>query len=256
MRRGYWIAVGVVVVAIVAAGSAFAATNLGSSSARSQAVINDAAGRLHVTPRALSSALQKALDDQVDAAVAAGRLAQAQGAALKARIAAGPLPLGGFGGTGLGRGIVRPGLGGFEHARPGLAVPGMLGAGLHAVTSYLGITPAQLLHELATGKSLAQIARALGKTADGVVAALAARAKSRLDRAVAGRHFTAAEEQAILSRLRTVFEGLVHHAPVAAMPWLQLRPRFGPGWGHRFLRPYPPPPKRGPCTASSSCDTS
>jgi hypothetical protein len=250
MRRRYWIAAGVVVVAIVAAGSAFAATKLESPSARSQAVIKDAAGRLHVTPGALSSALRNAIDDQIDAAVAAGRLTKAQGDAMKARIDGGPLPLDGFGGFGLGSGTVGP-------ARPGFLAPGMFfGAGLRAVTSYLGITPAQLHSELAAGKTLAQIAKAHGRTADGLVAVLVARAKSRLDRAVAARHLGAGQEQAILRRLRTVLEGLVNHTPVAAVPWMHVRPGLGHGWGRRPLRPFPAPLKRGPCTASSSCDTS
>jgi hypothetical protein len=254
MRRRYWIAAGVVAVAIVAAGSAFAATKLESPGARSQAVIKDAAGRLHVTPGALSSALRKALDDQIDAAVAAGRLTKAQGDAMKARIAAGPLPLGGFGSAHWGAG---PPLGlGFRHERPRILGPGMFGRGVRAVTSYLGLTPAQLRAELATGKSLAQIAKAHGKTAAGLVAALMAETKSRLDRAAAAKHLSAAQEQAILSRLRTVFEGLVHRTPVAALPWMLLRPRLAPGWGRHPLRPYPPLLKRGPCTASSSCDTS
>ena len=175
MRRRYWIAVVVAAVSVVAAGSAFAATRLESPGTRSQAVISDAAARLHVTPGALSSALKKALDDQVDAAVAAGRLTNAQGDALKARIDAGPVSLAGALGYGF-RG--RPF--GLRHERPGTRAPGVFGAGLHAVTSYLGVTQAQFRAELASGRSLAQIAKAHGKTAHGLVAALVARAKTRL----------------------------------------------------------------------------
>jgi hypothetical protein len=245
MRRRYWIAAGVAVVAIVAAGSALAATKFESPSARSQAIISDAAGRLHVTPGALSSALKKALADQVDAAVAAGRLTKAQGDALKARIAAGPVPLGGFG---LGFGPIRPGFGRpgfagplpgfFRHERPGIIAPGMFGAGLHAVTSYLGITGAQLHAELAAGKSLAQIAKAHGKTTDGLIAALVATAKSRLDRAVAGKHLSATQEKAILARLHGFFEEFVNHTLPGPLRLLPFRPGFGSGWGHRPLRPY------------------
>lgn len=254
MHRRYWIAVSVLALAVVAAGSALAATKLESSGAHSQAVIKDAAGRLHVAPGALSSALKKALADQIDAAVAAGRLTKAQGEAMKARIAAEPLRLGGFGSIhwgarrafGLGRGVVRPGFG-FRHERPGLVAPGMLGAGLRAVTPYLGITPAQLRADLADGKSLARIAKAHGKTAAGLVAALVATAKSRLDRAVVRKHLTAAQEKAMLSRLHGFFGMLVNHRLPGPMPWLRFRPGL--------LQPYPVP-LRGSCTASSSCDTS
>lgn len=44
MRRRYWIALAVAAVAVVAAGSAVAATKLASPGARSQAIISDAAG--------------------------------------------------------------------------------------------------------------------------------------------------------------------------------------------------------------------
>lgn len=86
MRRRYWIALAVVAIAVAAAGSGFAATKLELPHARDNAILKDAAGRLHVTPAALSAALKKATDDQVDAAVAAGRLTKAQGDALRARI--------------------------------------------------------------------------------------------------------------------------------------------------------------------------
>jgi acetylglutamate kinase len=237
MRRRYWIAVGVVTAAIVAAGSALAATKLESPGARSQAVISDAAGRLHVTPGALSSALKKALDDQVDAAVAAGRLTKAQGDALKARIDAGPVPLVGPLGYGF-RG--RPFGFGLRHERPGMLAPGMFGAGLHAVTSYLGITPAQLRTALASGKSLAQIAKEQGKTADGLVAALLAGAKSRLDRVVTAKGLSSAREQAILQRLRTFFESLVNRTLPAPLLGMPQRPGLGFGWrSRRWDRPMP-----------------
>jgi hypothetical protein len=234
MRRRYWIALAVLAVAVAAAGSAFAATKLESPSARSEAVISDAAGRLHVTPGALSAALRHALDDQVDAAVAAGRLTKAQGDALKARIGTGRMPL--VGGLGYGfRG--RPFGFGLRHERPGMLAPGMFGAGLRGVTSYLGITPAQLRTALASGKSLAQIAGEHGKTAEGLVDALVATAKTRLDRAVAGKHLSSAQEQAILSRLHTFFESLVNRTLPAPMQRMPQHPGFGFGFPHKRWNP-------------------
>jgi len=233
MRRRYWIILGVLAAAVVAAGSAVAATKLESPSARSQAIINDAAGRLHVTPGALSGALQKALDDQVDAAVAAGRLTKAQGDALKAQIDSGKMPLVGGLGLGLmrgfgfkhgfgGSGFGAPGFG-FKHGLggPGFGFPpegaGIFAAGLNAVTTYLGITQAQLRAGLVSGKSLAQIAQDHGKTADGLVAALMAAAKSKLDNAVAAKHLTSTQEQAILAKLQTFIQMLVNRTPPAGL---------------------------------------
>ena len=235
MRRRYWIGLVVIAVAVVAAGSAVAATKLESPSAQSKAIIDDAAGRLHVTPGALSSALKKALEDRVDAAVAAGRVTKQQGDKLKARIATGQAPaLGGFGFSGPRvRGF------GFEH-RQGMfgrgPAGGVVQAGTKVVATYLGITQAALRSALASGKSLAQIAKAHGKTTDGLVAALVAAAKSRLDKAVTAKHLTSAQEQALLGRLKMLIETLVTHSPQMMLQH-GLPHGFAPGFRHRFWGP-------------------
>lgn len=205
MRRRYWIVLGVIALAVVVAGSAVAATKLESPSDQSKAIINDAAGRLHVAPTALTSALKQAQKDQIDSAVKAGRLTKQQGDALKAQIDSGRMPL--VGGHGYGFGGHWSGFGGhgFGMGHPG----GMFGAGSKALTSYLGISQAQLQKDLASGKSLAQIAKANGKTTAGLVAALVAATKSQLDKAVAAKHITAAQEKAILARTQSFIKGFV-----------------------------------------------
>ena len=81
-------------LAVGGAGAGIAATKLTSSpSQESQAVISAAAKQLGVQPNALSSALKKALEDRIDAAVAAGRLTKAQGNELKQRIESNEFPL-------------------------------------------------------------------------------------------------------------------------------------------------------------------
>jgi hypothetical protein len=223
MRRRYWIALAVVALAIVGVGSALAATKLESRGARGQAVINDAAGRLHVSPHQLSSALRQALADQVDAAVAAGRLTKDQGDVLKARIDSRKTPL--VGGFPFAFGLHFP-----------LAAGRVLATGLRVLTSYLGITPAQLRTELAAGKSLAQIAQAHGRTAAGLVAALVAAAKARLDHAVASEYLTSAQEKGMLGRLQAFFDILMQRTPP-----LLGRLGFGPGFrfGLGLLHPGP-----------------
>src|SRR5437763_3953709 len=84
---------GVAAAAAVAGGGAALAADRFGSSSDSQAVVNDAAKQLGVTPSALSSALKKALENRIDAAVAAGQLTKAQGDELKQRIERGALPL-------------------------------------------------------------------------------------------------------------------------------------------------------------------
>jgi hypothetical protein len=252
MRRRYWIALGVAAVAVIAAGSAVAATKFTAPNAGSKAIIGDAAGRLHVTAGALSGALEKALDDQVDADVAAGRLTKQQGDALKARIDKGQVPLvggiGAFGSGRLGHGFGRfgPGFGdkgfGFRHAG------GMLGAGLDTVTSYLGITQEQLRTALAGGKSLAAIAKAHGKTAGGLVAALVAAAKTKLDHAVAAKHLSSAQEQSMLGKLQTFFKSFVNGTLPSGHDLMHhgFGGGFGPGLHHQFGKP--PGSKQPPAT--------
>ena len=83
-------------VAVAGGGAAIAATQL-SPKQESQAVLNDAAGQLGVSPSELSSAIKTALEKQIDAAVAAGRITAAQGSEMKQRIESGDAPLFGRG---------------------------------------------------------------------------------------------------------------------------------------------------------------
>jgi hypothetical protein len=169
-------------LAVAGAGAAVAATQFGDPKAESQAIINDAAGQLGVQPNALSDALKKAYENRIDAAVAAGRLSKEQGDELKTRIESGELPLF-FGGGPHGR---------FGHPGPSLDV----------VATYLGLTEAELWTELRSGKTLAQIATAHGKTADGLVQALYDAKKKQLDAAVSAGRLTQSEEDSLLAGLK------------------------------------------------------
>jgi len=251
VRRKYWIVLGIVVVAVAAAGGAVAATKFESPTQRSNAIIADAAGRLNISPSTLSGALQKALDDQIDSEVQAGTITQQQGDALKAKVDAGQVPLvGGLGGGfGFGRG------GGPGHGL-GLATP--FGVGLDTVASAIGITTSELQTELASGKSLAQIAQAHGKTADDVVNALVAAAKSKLDQSVQNGHLSSTQESTILSKLQTMFQNLVNRTPPAQGSSTQNGPRkgfgFGFGFGFRSRHQFgtPPAPSTTPSTPTPS----
>ena len=87
MRRKILIATAAA-LAVAGGGAAIAASKSGSPQEESKAVVDDAAKQLGVTPAKLSSALKQALENRVDAAVAAGRLTKEQGDALKQRIEA------------------------------------------------------------------------------------------------------------------------------------------------------------------------
>jgi hypothetical protein len=208
MDRKRKIVAGSAVAAVVAGGGvAIGATQLASPSEDSQAVVNDAAKQLGVQPTALSNALKTALENRVDAAVAAGRLTKAEGDALKARIESGDIPL--FGG-------------GFHHG----PFFGHHGDELDAAASYLGMTEEQLRTELDGGNTLAQVAKQKGKSVDGLVNALYAAKKKELDQAVSAGRLTKADETQILSDLKQRITARVN----GSFPRLR---GFGEGF-HRF----------------------
>jgi len=171
---------GVAAAAAVAGGGAALAADRFGSSGDSQAVVNDAAKQLGVTPSALSSALKKALENRIDSAVAAGQLTKAQGDELKQRIESGALPL-----------FFGPRGGPHEHFGE-----------FDAAAAYLGLTEAALETQLESGKSLAQVAKDRGKSVDGLIQAMVDSATKKLDAAVAAGRLTKAQEQQIVSGLK------------------------------------------------------
>ena len=81
--------------------------------------------------------------------------------------------------------------------------------------TYIGVDRASITADLKAGKSLAAIAAAHGKTADGLVAALIAPAKLKLDAAVAAGRLTAVRETALLTKLQAAVTKLVNATPKA-----------------------------------------
>jgi hypothetical protein len=178
-------------VGVLGTGGAIAATQL-SPTEESDAIVADAAEQLGVEQAELEAALKTALENQVDAAVADGRLTEAQATELKQRIAAGEVPL-----VGLGPGRVHHG--------------GHRGfADLSVAATFLGITEDALRTSLQDGDTLAEVAQANGKTAAGLVDALVAAAKADLDEKVEAGRLTDAERTSILTDLESRTEDLVN----------------------------------------------
>ncbi len=205
--------IGATTLAVAASGgAAYAATQTGGTS--QQALINDVAKRLNVSPGQLTAAVKAALIDRLQAEVKAGQLTQAQANRLEQRInqnAGLPLILGP---GGPGRHMLRAGLRG----------------GLAAAASYLGLTNQQLIGTLRSGKSLAQIAVARGKSTSGLEQAIISAETTRLNRALSSGRITKAEEQRLLSRLSTRVDRLVNRT----------------GWGRPIgPPPFGPPPQNG-----------
>jgi hypothetical protein len=219
-------------VIVLGGGAAFAANRLSSPREESQAVIADAAKQLGIEPAKLSGALKKALENRVDAAVKDGRLSKEQGDELKARIEAGDVPLFPLG----ARGPDRPfGHGGpFHHGEHHFP-------GLDTAATYLGLTEDQLRTELENGKTLAQIAKEHGKTADGLVNTLLDAAKKKLDAAVAAGRLTRDDADSALAGLKDRITNLVNGRFPA--------PRFDHPFRGDHFRSGPPPLLGPPPTA-------
>src|SRR6266545_2394243 len=208
-------------VAAAGAGGAIAATQSGSPKQESQAILNDAAKRLGVTPRALSEAFKNALADRIDATVASGRLTKKEADAIKARIRSGPFP------PFLGPPVGGPRLdfkfgpfGVHEGVDP-----------LSAAASYIGVTQAELRSQLRARKTLAQVARSHGKSVDGLVQALVAGAEKRLDAAVSAGRLTKSQEQSILAEIKEHVTAFVNGRPGSLGP--------PPGFRHSSRMDHP-----------------
>ena len=234
------------VLLLAGGGAAYAATQTGTNP--QQALLNDVAKRLNVSPAQLRSAVQGALLDRIEAAVKAGQLTQAQANRLKQRIVKGGLPLGIIAGGGMRRHGFGP-RGGFGPG-PGFAGPAV--GPFAGAAKYLGISEKQLLSDLRGGKTLAQVAQAQGKSVSGLEQAIVSAETTRLDALVSKGYLTKAQEQRRLSLITRAIDRLVEHARIMAGPRGQtpmkpLRPGavppalFGSGQGG--------PPAGGPAGA-------
>jgi hypothetical protein len=94
---------------------------------------------------------------------------------------------------------------------PGVPPGPRSGGLLQTAATYLGMSVGDLQTDLRSGKTLAQEATAKGKTADGLVQALAAPLKTELDKRVAAGDITSAQETAILNRETTRLTDLVNN---------------------------------------------
>jgi len=206
-------------LAVGGAGAGIAATKLSHSpSEESQAVVNDAAKQLGVEPNKLSSALKKALEDRIDAAVADGRLRKAEGDALKKRLESEGVPL------------IAPPLGFRHFGHAGFRGHGL--GGLSPAAKYLGLSQSQLESKLESGKTLAQVAKDQGKPVAGLVSALKNDLQQKLDQAVSSGRLTKAQEQKILAAADQRLNDLVNGKFPAGPP--DGRGPFGHRNGFRF----------------------
>ena len=97
------------------------------------------------------------------------------------------------------------------------------GAGIDELATYLGLKPADLRTQLRSGKSLADIAKAQGKTVADLKTAITDAATKRLDAAVTAGKLTKDQETKILAGLAKHLDDFVNGVHKAG--------GFGGGWG-------------------------
>lgn len=180
-------------------GSALAASSSGGNS-----FLGDVATRLGVSQSKLQSAIDGAVKDRLNQLVKDGKLTRAQANAIEQRMQehGGAVSPFGFGfGDRDHFGGPRPGFG-FRFGGP------VMGS-LATAATYLGVSEQSLVSDLRSGKTLAAIAQAKGRSVSGLEAAMLAPAKSKLDSAVTDGHLTRAQEGRVLQMLSAGIDRLV-----------------------------------------------
>jgi hypothetical protein len=189
-KRIMLIAAALSAIAVVAASGTALAGN-GAKADKGTPLRDAIAAKLGVTPEQFQAAVTAVAVARIDAAVASGKLSAERAAKLKQALADGKL------------GKLRLGL--HKQAK----AFAKRGAAVKAFTEYLGVTKAELRAELKAGKSLAEIAKANGKTPAGVVNLALEKISARLDMAVAKGRLTEARKQELLAKAKPHLEQLV-----------------------------------------------
>jgi hypothetical protein len=190
----------IVIAAVVLGVVGLGGTALATSSSGGNPFLNDVAHRLGIAPAKLQSAVNGAITDRLNQLVKQGTLTRAEANAIEQRMKqhGGAMPFAGpFGGPFGGGAFHRHFRGG---PRPAFGFGGPLGS-LQAAATYLGVSPAALAKDLRSGKTLAAVAKANGKSVSGLEAALLAPIEKHLAAAVSGGHMTKAQERRFLAML-------------------------------------------------------
>jgi transposase-like protein len=209
-------------------GAAIAAVTRDDGKKAEQEVLADAAKRLNVAPDKLRDALAAAQDAQIDAAVKAGKLTQAQADKIKAARKQSGSVLGGPHFRGGPRLYGGKGMRGDFGMRGGPGLPGPGGGMIGDLAKALGLSNDKLFEQLRDGKSIADVAKAQGKSLDDVRATIKAATKTRLDKAVDDGDLTRKRADAMLERLDMMLKDLDAKHPLLGRRHRHLRGEPGP----------------------------
>lgn len=222
--------------AVVAGGAGVAIASVSSKDdpkKAEQAVLDNAAKRLDVTPQKLRDALAAAQDDQLDEAVKNGDLTQKQADAIKQRRKQS--------GAVLGRGGKGPLLHRKHLGGPAFKL-------VSDLAKSLDLSAKELRSKLRDGKSIADVAKAQGKSLADVRSAVKAAAKTRTDNAVKDDDLTRKQADALLEHLDRRLENL---DKLPRRPMHGRRDRFRGAPGRPDMKPgalVPAPPPGAPAT--------
>jgi hypothetical protein len=174
-----------------------------SQQQQQQSFTDALAAKLGVTPERLREAIRSVIAERIDAGVAAGRLDADLAARLKDWFQHADRPA--FGSS-------KPGWGPKFHWATGWW--------LRFAADAVGIEPDELRAELKSGKSLPEILKGHGLTADSVKKSILDATKAKLDRAVAEDRLSADSAERVLDRLTTWVDRVVDRifAAPAATP--------------------------------------
>lgn len=223
--------------AVVAGGAGVAIASVSSKDdpkKAEQAVLDNAAKRLDIAPQKLRAALAAAQADQLDEAVKNGDLTQKQADAIKQRRKQSCAVLG------------RGGKGPPMLHRKHLGGPAF---GLFSdLAKSLDLSAKELRSKLRDGKSIADVAKAQGKSLADVRSAVKAAAKTRTDKAVKDDDLTRKQADALLEHLDRRLENL---DKLPRRPMHGRRDRFRGAPGRPDMKPgalVPAPPPGAPAT--------
>jgi hypothetical protein len=197
------LAIGAAALALAGGGGAAIAAQ--GSDSPGQSFLDSVAKHLGISSDKLEDATKAAAIDQVDAALADGKITQAQADELKQRIESGEFPPF-FGGLFFG-----PRFGGPFEGRGGPPPFPLFGERLSAAADYLGLTESELRANLNDGQTLAEIAEAQDKSVDGLEQAIVNAAQAKLDELVQQGELTRAQADAMLDRLKSSIDDLARN---------------------------------------------
>jgi hypothetical protein len=202
------------VVAVGVGGAAIASAQ--SDSTSPQAFFDAVAKHLGISSEELEDATRAAAIDQVDAALAEGKITEEQAVRMKERIESGETPPF-FGPRFFG-----------EHRGFHLNAPGDQ---LSAAADYLGLSLNELRERLRDGQSLADVAKTEDKSVEGLEQAMVDAARKNLDEAVSEGNLTREQADDILERIEARIDDIVEGSVETWRGRFRGPPGEGPFWG-------------------------